>query len=396
MTDNTRPGYFGPSGGQFAPEILMGALAELQQAYAAFKKNPGAQRELDGYLQQYAGRPTPLYHAQRLSAQLGAEIWLKREDLTHTGAHKINNTLGQVLLAVQMGKQRIIAETGAGQHGVATATVAALFNRKCTVYMGREDTGRQALNVVRMKLLGAEVCPVDSGSKTLKDACTEAIRDWVTNVADSYYLIGSTIGPAPYPEIVRDFQRVIGLEARAQFAQQCGGLPDYLVACVGAGSNSLGLFHPFVDVADKVRMVGVEAGGLGLASGKHGASLTAGRPGVLHGSLSYLLMDEHGQVQTAHSISAGLDYPGVGPEHAHFKDRGIATYVSATDDEALAAFRNLTQTEGIIPALESSHALAYLPQLVAAGARGKKIVVCLSGRGDKDVESVAKRLGLLP
>ncbi|HNW92156.1 MAG TPA: tryptophan synthase subunit beta [bacterium] len=395
MTAADSTGYFGPYGGQFAPEILMGALAELRAAYDEFKHDPSAQEELDEYLRQYAGRPTPLYHAAQLSRELGADIYLKREDLTHTGAHKINNTLGQALLAVRMGKRRLIAETGAGQHGVATATVAALFKRQCTVYMGREDTERQALNVVRMKLLGAEVRPVDSGSKTLKDATTEAIRDWVTNVADSYYMIGSVIGPAPYPAMVRDFQRVIGLETRAQFARQYGGMPDCLVACVGAGSNSLGLFHPFFDVAGTVKMVGVEAGGLGLASGKHGASLTAGRPGVLHGALSYLLMDGDGQVRTAHSISAGLDYPGVGPEHAYCKDQGLVRYVSATDDEAQAAFQQLTRIEGIIPALESSHALAYLPTLVAEGARGKRIVVCLSGRGDKDVESVARRLGLL-
>lgn len=385
-------GRFGPFGGRFVPETLMPALEELEQAYAAARADAAFQAELDGYLREYSGRPTPLYHARRLGARLGLpHLYLKREDLNHTGAHKINNALGQILLARRMGKKRVIAETGAGQHGVAVATVAAAFGLECHVYMGEEDMARQALNVFRMRLLGAEVVPVRSGSRTLKDATNEAIRDWVTNVATTHYVIGSVVGPHPYPRMVRDFQSVIGREARAQILQRTGRLPDYLVACVGGGSNAMGLFHPFV--ADKeVAMIGVEAAGEGIETGKHAASLTAGRPGVLHGSFSYLLQDEDGQIQIAHSVSAGLDYPGVGPEHSYLHATGRAKYVSVTDQQALEAFQLLCETEGIIPALESAHALAYLPELAKQVARDALIVVNLSGRGDKDVETVARLL----
>lgn len=385
-------GRFGPFGGRFVPETLMPALEELEQAYAAARADAAFQAELDGYLREYSGRPTSLYHARRLGARLGLpQLYLKREDLNHTGAHKINNALGQILLARRMGKKRVIAETGAGQHGVAVATVAAAFGLECHVYMGEEDMARQALNVFRMRLLGAEVVPVRSGSRTLKDATNEAIRDWVTNVATTHYVIGSVVGPHPYPRMVRDFQSVIGREARAQILQRTGRLPDYLVACVGGGSNAMGLFHPFV--ADKeVAMIGVEAAGEGIETGKHAASLTAGRPGVLHGSFSYLLQDEDGQIQIAHSVSAGLDYPGVGPEHSYLHATGRAKYVSVTDQQALEAFQLLCETEGIIPALESAHALAYLPELAKQVARDALIVVNLSGRGDKDVETVARLL----
>lgn len=385
-------GRFGPFGGRFVPETLMAALAELEEAYAAARSDPSFQAELAFYLRDYSGRPTPLYHARRLGERLGfSKLYLKREDLNHTGAHKINNALGQVLLARRMGKHRIIAETGAGQHGVAVATVAAAFGLECHVYMGEEDMARQALNVFRMRLLGAEVVPVRSGSRTLKDATNEAIRDWVTNVENTHYVIGSVVGPHPYPMMVRDFQSVIGQETRAQVLEKEGRLPDFLVACVGGGSNAMGLFHPFV--ADKkVAMIGVEAAGEGIETGRHAASLSAGRPGVLHGSLSYLLQDEDGQVKLAHSVSAGLDYPGVGPEHSYFQATGRATYVSVTDRQALEAFQLLTQTEGIIPALESAHALAYLPELPRRSGRDALVVVNLSGRGDKDVETVARLL----
>ena len=358
--------------------------------YVEAKDDPAFQAELADLLKHYVGRPTPLYFARRLTEHLGgARIYLKREDLCHTGAHKINNALGQMLLARRMGKRRVIAETGAGQHGVATATTAALFGLECDVYMGTEDMARQALNVFRMELLGARVIPVESGSKTLKDAMNEAIRDWVTNVRTTYYLIGSVAGPHPYPMIVRDFQRVIGIETKRQIKKQEGRLPDYLVACVGGGSNAMGLFHPFL-ADDSVKLVGVEAAGRGLRTGRHAASLTAGRPGVLHGSFSYVLDTDDGQIVPAHSISAGLDYPGVGPEHSHLKETGRARYVTVTDKEALAAFRLLAELEGIIPALESAHALAYAGKL-APRLGGKKIVVVnLSGRGDKDVQTAAR------
>ena len=382
-------GHFGPFGGQYVPETLMPALAELQQAYEAARNDPGFAATLQDLLQSYSGRPTPLTPARRLSAYAGgARIYLKREDLNHTGAHKINNTLGQALLAQRLGKKRIIAETGAGQHGVATATAAALFGLECTVYMGELDMARQALNVFRMRLLGAEVVPVRSGSRTLKDAINEAIRDWVTNVRTTHYCMGSVVGPHPYPVIVRDFQSVIGREARAQCLETCGRLPDALVACVGGGSNSIGLFHPFLG-DETVRIYGVEAAGEGLATGRHAASLEAGRPGVLHGAYSYLLQDEDGQVLPAHSVSAGLDYPGVGPEHAYLRSIGRATYTSITDQEALEAFELLSRTEGIIPALESAHAVAYAVKLAREIGPDGIIVVGLSGRGDKDVEQVA-------
>jgi len=378
-------GHFGPFGGRYVPETLMSPLLELEAAYRSARRDPAFRRELAGLLSTYAGRPTPLTFATRLTDELGgARIYLKREDLCHTGAHKINNTLGQGLLAARMGKPRIIAETGAGQHGVATATIAALLGLACEVYMGEEDMARQALNVFRMELLGARVIPVRSGSRTLKDAMNEALRDWVTNVRTTYYCIGSTAGPHPYPMMVRDFQSVIGREVRRQLAD---GLPDVLIACVGGGSNSLGLFHPFLPDAG-VRLIGVEAAGEGLDSGRHAAPLTAGTPGILHGSLSYLLQDEDGQVRPAHSISAGLDYPGVGPEHAYFKDAGIARYESATDREAVAAMDLLCRTEGIIPALEPAHALAWIARERVALAH-KTVVMCLSGRGDKDVDQVA-------
>ncbi len=377
-----RHGYFGSWGGQYVPETLMPALQELSAAYAAARRDPAFGRELRALLKDYSGRPTPLYEARRLAAAWKADrVFLKREDLNHTGAHKINNALGQALLARRLGKKRIIAETGAGQHGVATATVCALFGLECRVYMGVEDMERQAPNVQRMNLLGAEVTPVESGTRTLKDATNEAIRDWVTNVATTHYIIGSTVGPHPYPLLVRDFQSVIGREARAQSKRKLGRLPDVVVACVGGGSNSMGMFHAFRGDA-RVKLVGVEAAGKGVRSGAHAATLTAGKPGVLHGSRSYLLQDADGQVIGTHSISAGLDYPGVGPEHSLLKDTGRATYAAVTDAQALAAFRECCRLEGIIPALESSHALAYARRLKGI------VLVCLSGRGDKDLATV--------
>jgi tryptophan synthase beta chain len=387
-------GWFGRFGGRFVPETLITALDELTEVYAAARRDPSFEAELDALWRDYVGRPTPLYHALRLSEASGADVYLKREDLNHTGAHKINNTLGQVLLARRMGKRRIIAETGAGQHGVATATVCALFGLDCVVYMGEEDVRRQALNVYRMKLLGAEVRTVTSGTRTLKDATNEAIRDWVTNVKDTHYIIGSVVGPDPYPRMVRDFQSVIGREARRQIQEIAGRLPRAVVACVGGGSNAMGIFHPFVNDAE-VELMGVEAAGEGLESGRHCAPLTAGEPGVLHGSLSFLLQDEHGQVAPSHSISAGLDYPGVGPEHSWLKDSGRARYATVTDAEALAAFESLSRLEGIIPALESAHAVACV---LRDGARWRgegPVIVCLSGRGDKDVAQVAEMTGAL-
>jgi len=375
---------FGPFGGKFVPETLMAPLEELDQAYRKYRRDPDFRDKLKRLLADYVGRPTPLYFAERLSEYAGgARIYLKREDLCHTGAHKINNCLGQALLAVRMGKKRIIAETGAGQHGVAAATACALFGLDCEVYMGTEDMERQKPNVFRMDLLGALVIPVTTGSRTLKDACNEALRDWVTNVRTTYYLLGSTVGPHPYPTMVRDFQSVIGREARRQFKKSPGGLPDYLVACVGGGSNSLGLFHPFLK--DPVRFIGVEAGGRGISTGAHAASLIKGRPGVLHGSFSYLLQDRQGQVMPTHSISAGLDYPGVGPEHSFFKETGRAEYVSVNDRETIQATVRLSQLEGIIPALESAHAIAYGIKLARKLKKNKTIIICLSGRGDKDL-----------
>ena len=382
-------GHFGPYGGKFVSETLMHALAELEEAYVRLAADPAFRAEFDRDLAHYVGRPSPLYHAERWSRELGgAQIYLKREDLNHTGAHKVNNTIGQGLLAKYMGKQRVIAETGAGQHGVATATVAARFGMECQVYMGEEDVRRQSLNVYRMKLLGAEVIPVKSGSRTLKDAMNEALRDWVTNVDNTFYIIGTAAGPHPYPKLVRDFQSIIGREAREQCQQLTGRLPDALVACVGGGSNAIGLFHPFLDDA-AVRMYGVEAGGSGIATGRHAAPLSAGRPGVLHGNRTYLMQDDDGQIIETHSVSAGLDYPGVGPEHSWLKDIGRVDYVPINDDEALAAFRKVTRTEGIMPALESSHALAYVEKLAPTLATDKIIVVSLSGRGDKDIHTVA-------
>ncbi len=390
----TRDGHFGRYGGRFVAETLIHALDELNVLYEELKHDPDFQRELSHDLAQYVGRPTPLYEAERLTRELGgARIFLKREDLNHTGAHKINNTVGQALLAKRIGKRRIIAETGAGQHGVATATVAARLGLTCVVYMGAEDIKRQSLNVYRMKLLGAEVVPVTSGSRTLKDAMNEAMRDWVTNVDDTHYIIGTVAGPHPYPTMVRDFQSVIGHEARAQCLQQTGQLPDTLVACVGGGSNAIGLFHPFVNDST-VRFVGVEAGGLGLDTGKHAASLSAGVPGVLHGNRTYLLEDDDGQIIETHSISAGLDYPGVGPEHAYFKDIGRAEYVAVTDAAALSAFRYVTQVEGIMPALESSHALAWVRDYAPGAPRDEIVIVNLSGRGDKDILTVAELDGI--
>jgi len=382
-------GYYGPYGGRFVPETLMPALEELEASYREARNDPAFMAEVERYGREYTGRPSPLYYARRLTAHVGgAAIWLKREDLNHTGAHKINNTIGQALLARRMGKRRLIAETGAGQHGVATATAAALFGMACDIFMGEEDMRRQALNVFRMELLGARVIPVTAGSRTLKDAMNEALRDWVATVRHTHYLIGSVAGPHPYPMIVRDFQAVIGREAREQFLAALGRLPDYVVACVGGGSNALGIFSAFLD--DDVRLVGVEAAGRGLDTGAHAATLSAGRPGVLHGSLSYALQDENGQILVAHSVSAGLDYPGVGPEHSYLKDTGRVTYTSATDAEALEAFALLSRTEGIIPALESAHALAGAVRLAAALGRDNTVLVNLSGRGDKDVETVRR------
>jgi tryptophan synthase beta chain len=386
--------YFGPFGGRYVPETLIHALDELTQAYERYEADPEFLRELEGLSRDFVGRPTPLMLASRLTERWGgANVWFKREDLAHTGAHKINNTLGQILLADRMGKGRIIAETGAGQHGVATATVAALYGKECVVYMGEEDTRRQKPNVVRMKLLGAEVRPVKTGSRTLKDATSEAIRDWVTNVGDTHYIIGSVVGPSPYPRIVRDLQSVIGREVEAQAKERFGGDPDAIVACVGGGSNAMGIFHPFVG-REGVRLVGVEAAGRGLESGEHGASLSGGRPGVLHGSLSYVLQSEDGQIGEAHSISAGLDYPAVGPEHSYLKDEALAEYVSVTDEEALEAFSLTSKLEGIIPALESSHAIYHAERLAKELGRGKNLVLSLSGRGDKDIGIVAEALGI--
>ncbi|MFQ5994722.1 MAG: tryptophan synthase subunit beta [Acidiferrobacterales bacterium] len=387
-------GHFGRYGGVFVAETLMQPLVELHQAYERFRNDADFLRELQEDLSMFAGRPSPLYFAQRWSDQIGgARIYLKREDLNHTGAHKINNTIGQALLAQRMGKTRIIAETGAGQHGVATATVAARLGLECVVYMGTEDIKRQAINVYRMKLLGAEVVPVEAGSKTLKDALNEAMRDWVTNVEDTFYIIGSVAGPHPYPTMVRDFQSVIGYEVREQVLTQEGRLPDALVACVGGGSNAMGLFYPFID--DKqVALYGVEAAGEGLETGRHAATLCGGQSGVLHGSRSYLLETADGQIVETHSISAGLDYPGVGPEHAWLKDAGRATYVAATDDEALSAFHDLTRIEGILPALETAHALAYTAKLATELGQEHLVVVNLSGRGDKDIHTVASREGI--
>ena len=386
-------GHFGPYGGRFVAETLMGPLEELRLAYEQYLGDPEFQAELDHDLAHYVGRPSPLYHAERWTRKLGgAQIYLKREDLNHTGAHKVNNTVGQALLATRMGKTRIIGETGAGQHGVATATVAARLGLECVIYMGADDIIRQAPNVYRMRLLGAEVVPVTAGSRTLKDALNEAMRDWVTNVDDTFYIIGTVAGPHPYPAMVRDFQAVIGREARVQILEQAGRLPDALIACVGGGSNAIGLFHPFLD--DPVELIGVEAAGEGLDTGRHAAPLCAGRPGVLHGNRTYLMEDEDGQIIATHSISAGLDYPGVGPEHAWLKDSGRARYVAVTDEQALQAFHALTRTEGILPALESSHALAYCAQLARGMDRDRILLVNLSGRGDKDIHTVAQREGI--
>ena len=398
MTDSTKidyssvpdqHGHFGPYGGRFVSETLTDALEELEALYHRLTRDADFQAEFDQDLAHYVGRPSPLYFAERLTAKVGgAQIWLKREDLNHTGAHKVNNTIGQALLAKHMGKPRVIAETGAGQHGVATATVAARLGLECQVYMGAEDVKRQALNVYRMKLLGAEVIPVTSGSQTLKDAMNEAMRDWVTNIDNTFYIIGTVAGPHPYPLLVRDFQCVIGREAREQCLKQAGRLPDALVACVGGGSNAIGLFHPFLE-DEGVAMYGVEAAGEGLETGRHAAPLNAGKPGVLHGNRTYLMSDEHGQIVETHSVSAGLDYPGVGPEHSWLKDSGRVNYMLATDTEALTAFRELTRVEGIMPALESSHAVAYAMKLAATMRPDQIIVVNLSGRGDKDIHTVA-------
>jgi tryptophan synthase beta chain len=387
-------GHFGPYGGRFVAETLMLPLDELTDAYQRYLRDPEFMAELDSDLTHFVGRPSPLYYAERWSNEIGgAHIYLKREDLNHTGAHKINNTVGQALLAKRMGKRRVIAETGAGQHGVASATVAARLGMDCVVYMGSEDIKRQAINVYRMKLMGAEVVPVESGSKTLKDALNEALRDWVTNVDDTFYIIGTVAGPHPYPAMVRDFQAIIGREAREQALQMTGRLPDALVACVGGGSNAIGLFYPFLNDTG-VAMYGVEAGGDGLETGRHAAPLCDGKPGVLHGNRTYLMEDPDGQIIETHSISAGLDYPGVGPEHAWLKDTGRAQYVAVTDAEALAAFHHLTRTEGILPALESSHALAYTSKLAAEMTPDQTIVVNLSGRGDKDVATIARIEGI--
>ncbi|MBT4256575.1 MAG: tryptophan synthase subunit beta [Gammaproteobacteria bacterium] len=387
-------GHFGPYGGTFVGETLIAAVEELAEIYGKLSKDEDFWREYDYELKHYVGRPSPLYFAERLTAAAGgAQVYLKREDLNHTGAHKINNTIGQALIAKRMGKPRIIAETGAGQHGVASATVAARLGLECHVYMGADDIVRQAPNVYRMKLLGANVISVDSGSSTLKDAMNEALRDWATNVDNTYYIIGTAAGPHPYPQLVRDFQCVIGREAREQSLEQIGRLPDALVACVGGGSNAIGLFHPFLE-DEEVAMYGVEAGGLGIDSGKHAAPLSVGKPGVLHGNRTYLMSDEGGQILETHSVSAGLDYPGVGPEHAWLKDIKRVNYVSANDEEALAAFHQLTRLEGIIPALESSHAVAYGMELAATMKSDQNIVINLSGRGDKDIETVAKIEGI--
>jgi tryptophan synthase beta chain len=387
-------GHFGQYGGIFVAETLQAALTELKIAYTQLRDDPEFQREFAYELEHYVGRPSPIFHARRLSQELGgAQIYLKREDLNHTGAHKVNNTVGQALLARKMGKKRVIAETGAGQHGVASATVAARFGMTCVVYMGSEDIKRQAQNVYRMKLLGATVVPVESGSKTLKDALNEAMRDWVTNIEDTYYIIGTVAGPHPYPMMVRDFNSVVGKECVVQMPEMAGRQPDYVLACVGGGSNAMGIFHSYIP-DESVKLIGVEAGGLGLETGKHAASLSAGTPGVLHGNRTYLMQDANGQIIETHSISAGLDYPGVGPEHAWLKDTGRAQYVAVTDDEALAAFHRLCLTEGIIPALESSHAVAHAMKMAPTLPADKILLVNLSGRGDKDMATVAERSGL--
>ncbi|MGH8853588.1 MAG: tryptophan synthase subunit beta [Telluria sp.] len=387
-------GHFGPYGGSFVAETLTHALAELNEAYARYAQDPEFLEEFRYELAHFVGRPSPVYHAKRWSELAGgAQIFFKREDLNHTGAHKINNVIGQALLARRMGKQRIIAETGAGQHGVATATICARFGLECVIYMGSEDVKRQAQNVYRMKLLGATVVPVESGSKTLKDALNEAMRDWVTNIENTFYIIGTVAGPHPYPMMVRDFQSVIGEECRVQMPAMTGRQPDYVVACIGGGSNAMGIFYPYIDEPG-VKLVGVEAAGEGLDSGRHAASLTAGFPGVLHGNRTYLLQDENGQIIETHSVSAGLDYPGVGPEHAWLKDTARAQYVSITDEEALAAFHDCCRIEGIIPALESSHAIAYAVKLAATLPKDQLVLVNLSGRGDKDMHTVAQRMGL--
>lgn len=385
-------GHFGIFGGRYVPEILIPALEELTETYNKYKSDKDFIEELDYYLAEYVGRPTPLYFAERISEKLGgARIYLKREDLCHTGAHKLNNVMGQILLARRMGKTRVIAETGAGQHGVATATACALFGLKCEIFMGTEDMERQALNVFRMRLLGASVVPVSSGTKTLKDATSEAIRDWVANVTDTHYIIGSVVGPHPYPMMVRDFQSVIGQECREQILQKEGRLPDYALACVGGGSNAMGIFSGFVQ-NEEVELVGIEAAGEGTDTDRHCATLTTGSPGVLHGAMSMLLQDDDGQVKLTHSISAGLDYPGVGPEHSYFQDIGRARYVSITDAEALEAFSFLSQTEGLIPALESAHAIAYAMKFAPTLGKNSVMVICLSGRGDKDVNTVSSSL----
>jgi len=385
-------GKFNGFGGQFVPETLMPALQELEKAYLKLKDDPKFKRELNRYLRDYAGRPTPLYFAKNLSKKIGLKIYLKREDLAHTGAHKINNTVGQALLAKHMGKTRVIAETGAGQHGVATTTAAAMLGLKCDVYMGTKDMERQRLNVFRMRLLGARVIPVKSGSCTLKDAINEALRDWTTNVRTTYYLLGSVVGPHPYPMIVRDFQRVIGQETKKQILEQEKRLPDAIIACVGGGSNAIGIFYDFID--DNVKLFGIEAGGKGIRTGKHAATLCAGSEGVLHGACSYLLQDKFGQILPTHSIAAGLDYPGVGPEHAFMKSRNRVEYDYVTDAEAMRAFKLLSEAEGIMPAIESAHALAYLPKLARKLGKGKLVVVNLSGRGDKDVDIAANYVGV--
>jgi len=388
-------GHFGIYGGLFVAETLMAPLAELRLAYESLRQDPQFIKDLDWDLTHFVGRPSPVYHAARWSAAVGgAQLYLKREDLNHTGAHKINNTVGQALIAKHLGKKRIIAETGAGQHGVATATVAARFGMECVVYMGAEDIERQAINVYRMRLLGAEVIPVTSGSRTLKDALNEAMRDWVTNVDNTFYIIGTVAGPHPYPQMVRDFQTIIGREARQQMMEMTGKLPDALVACVGGGSNAIGLFHPFLNDKE-VAIYGVEGGGEGIESGRHAAALCAGKPGVLHGNRTYLVEDENGQIIETHSVSAGLDYPGVGPEHAWLKDTGRVHYVAINDDEAVAAFHALTRTEGIMPALESSHALAHAAKLAADMNEDQVVLVNLSGRGDKDMHTVAARDGII-
>ncbi|MCI0455066.1 MAG: tryptophan synthase subunit beta [Candidatus Dadabacteria bacterium] len=387
-------GHFGVYGGRYVSETLMPALLDLERAYSEIKVDAKFKEEVNYYLREYAGRPTPLYFAERMTKELGgAKIYLKREDLAHTGAHKINNTIGQALLASRMGKRRIIAETGAGQHGVATATVAALLKMECEIFMGLEDTRRQALNVVRMKLLGAKVREVSSGTQTLKDAMNEAMRDWITNVRTTFYIIGSVAGPHPYPTMVRDFQAVIGEEAKRQIIEKEGRLPDLLIACVGGGSNAMGLFYPFLK-DEKIRMIGVEAGGSGLETGEHAASISVGKPGVLHGSKTYLLQNEDGQVKGTHSIAPGLDYPGVGPEHSYLKDSGRVLYTTVTDKEALSGFKFLSQKEGIIPALESAHAISYATHMATTIPKDSIIIICLSGRGDKDIQVVANALGM--